>query len=218
MVEAWAPISTLAEFEATLSRTLDRSALDGLVGREGHHGTLIPALAPADTDVRALVAALPRLVTRPDGGGDLVFDRTLGEGGMGIVRLAEQRALGREVAVKSLRADRATPEAALRLVREAWITGRLEHPNIVPVYTLGVGADGLPMIVMKRIEGTLWSDHLRGRAVPPCAPERTLEWNLRVLMQVANAVELAASKGIVHRDLKPDNVMIGRFGEVNVLD
>ncbi|MCK6552714.1 serine/threonine protein kinase, partial [Myxococcota bacterium] len=216
MVEAWAPIATLAQFEATLSRTFD---LSGLAGRDGNESTLVPRISHADTDVRALVAALPRLVTRSDGqAADLVFDRTLGEGGMGIVRLAEQRALGREVAVKSLRADRATPEAALRLVREAWITGRLEHPNIVPVYTLGVDADGQPMIVMKRIEGTLWSDYLRGRAEPQTPAERRLEWHLRVLMQVANAVELAASKGIVHRDLKPDNVMIGRFGEVYVLD
>ncbi len=72
---------------------------------------------------------------------------------MGIVRLATQRSLGRKVAVKTLRPAARTEAATRRLLREAWVTGTLEHPNIVPVYDLGRDEDGSPIIVLKRIEG-----------------------------------------------------------------
>jgi serine/threonine-protein kinase len=114
--------------------------------------------------------------------------------------------LHREVAVKTLRGD-ATDEAAPRLLREAWITGALEHPNIVPVHDLGTDDRGRPLIVLKRIEGEPWKPKARD-----------LEDNLATLMQVCHAIAFAHSRGIVHRDLKPDNIMIGRFGEVYVLD
>ncbi|HUS32601.1 MAG TPA: serine/threonine-protein kinase, partial [Kofleriaceae bacterium] len=111
-----------------------------------------------------------------------------------------------EVAVKTLRSD-ATDEAAPRLLREAWITGALEHPNIVPVHDLGSDERGRPLLVLKRIEGEPWHPK-----------SRDLEDNLATLMQVCHAIAFAHSRGIVHRDLKPDNIMIGRFGEVYVLD
>lgn len=150
----------------------------------------------------------------------LEMGRTIGEGGMGIVRVATQRSLGREVAVKTLRPDVRGDAAALRLLREAWVTGSLEHPNIVPVYDLGLDESGAPLIVLKRIEGMPWSTHIRDAAVVRERYGATdlLEYNLRILLQLCNAVSLAHTRGVLHRDLKPENVMIGSFGEVYLVD
>jgi eukaryotic-like serine/threonine-protein kinase len=142
----------------------------------------------------------------------------LGEGGMGVVHEAEQLVLGRSVAVKTVKAR--SPSASLDLLREAWVTGSLEHPSIVPVHYLTVDASGTPSIVLKRIEGVEWS-----RVVAdPIEVERRfgaddlLAWNLGILLQVLNAVRFAHHHGIIHRDLKPANVMIGDYGEVYLLD
>lgn len=167
----------------------------------------------------AAIEALRALATG-DAHERLVVKRTLGEGGMGVVRLAEQRSMGREVAVKTLRSGPHDERTVLRALREAWTTGAIEHPNIVPVYDVAIGAEGAPVIVMKRIEGRPWGDFL---ADPDLVRERfgsndPIEWNLRVLESVCNAVHFAHSRRIIHRDLKPENVMIGTFGEVYVLD
>ena len=154
----------------------------------------------------------------PAGGLDL--GPVLGEGGMGIVRSATQRSLGRDVAVKTLREEHARGLGIGRLLREALITGSLEHPNIVPVYDLGLDAHGAPMLVLKRISGV----SLRALLAEPelvkarFAASDVLEWHLRTLMQVCSAVHFAHRRGIVHRDIKPDNIMVGEFGEVYVLD
>ena len=152
--------------------------------------------------------------------GKIELHRTLGEGGMGIVHLATQATVGRHVAVKTLRSGVATPDATLRILREAWVTGTLEHPNVVPIYDVGIDASGAPIIVMKRIEGQHWGELIHAtdeiaRRFPAVDP---VEWNLEILGSVCNAVHFAHSRGILHRDLKPENVMIGAFGEVYVLD
>jgi serine/threonine-protein kinase len=188
-------------------------------GPDAHRDTL--AQSPRATVRPAeLLAAVAVAQEAGDRGARLEFERTLGEGGFGLVRLATQVSLGRKVAVKCLREGAASSEGAVQLLREAWITGALEHPNVVPVHDLGVDAEGAPYIILKRIEGREWTTFLadgeavraRFGAVDP------LEWNLRTLMQVCSAVHFAHSRGIVHRDLKPDNVMIGAFGEVCLLD
>jgi serine/threonine-protein kinase len=139
---------------------------------------------------------------------------------MGVVHLATQATLGRHVAVKTLRKGAGDEGAALRILREAWVTGALEHPNVVPVHDVGVDASGAPVIVMKRIEGRVWSHLMRDGAeiARRFGVADPLEWNLRTLVSACNAVHFAHSRGILHRDLKPDNVMIGEFGEVYVLD
>ncbi len=162
--------------------------------------------------------ALPRIaVGEPNP--QLSLGDTLGQGGMGIVRSAVQVPLARDVAVKAMHPN-AGDKAALGLVREARITGGLEHPNVVPVHAIGLDENGQPMIIMKRIEGRAWSDLIDDPGLYPSqqADHTALDHHLDVLLDVCNAVSFAHSRGIVHRDLKPDNVMIGAFGEVYVLD
>ena len=139
---------------------------------------------------------------------------------MGIVRSGTQIALDRQVAIKTLRADHRTGGESLKLLQEAWVTGSLEHPNIVPIYDLGLDDTGAPVIVLKRIAGTDWARLLGDGAEVKqrFAAHDLLEWNLRVLLQVARAIELAHSRGILHRDIKPENIMVGELGEVYVLD
>ena len=145
--------------------------------------------------------------------------RTIGEGGMGIVHLARQESMGRDVAVKTLRADYCDETSAMRLLREAWVTGSLEHPNVVPVYDVAIDAAGAPQVVLKRIEGVDWASLLRDQTALRERADGDVEaWNLRTLMQVCNAVDFAHDRGILHRDLKPENVMVGTFGEVYVVD
>lgn len=143
----------------------------------------------------------------------------LGEGGMGVVHLAQQYPLHREVAVKTVRrgSDARTIQA---LLHEAMITGYLEHPNVIPIHNVGRDESGEPLIVMKRVEGVTWDAVMRDPLNAPTSSDQVidLDWHLNVLLNVCNAVRLAHDKGIIHRDIKPDNVMLGKYGEVYVLD
>jgi eukaryotic-like serine/threonine-protein kinase len=203
--------------ETELMRTLkgDAALAQTLVE---HPGDTIDPFQKASTGGRHALEALRRAAT----GGDLRIEkiRTLGEGGMGIVHLATQATLGRHVAIKTLRDGAKDLDATVRILREAWVTGALEHPNVVPVYDVGVDESGAPFIVMKRVEGKAWADVMKD----PAELERLLgladplEANLRVFLAVCNAVHFAHARDILHRDVKPENVMIGEFGEVYLLD
>ncbi len=131
----------------------------------------------------------------------------LGEGGMGRVVSARQRGLQRSVAIKFLK--HATGDATV-LLREAITIGRLEHPNIVPIHVLAKSQEGVPFFTMKRVEGTPWSEALKG--------SRSLVEHLEILQHVCDAVAFAHSRGVIHRDLKPANVLLGSFGEVYLVD
>ncbi len=133
----------------------------------------------------------------------------IGRGGCGEVFRARQPALEREIALKQLRRNDATERASF--LAEAVVTGRLEHPNIVPVYSLVREDGGELQLAMKLVEGRTWREVLAG-------PEVDLVAQLETLIQVCNAVAYAHSRRIAHLDLKPENVMIGHFGEVLVLD
>jgi eukaryotic-like serine/threonine-protein kinase len=150
---------------------------------------------------------------------DIEFLSILGEGGMGEVHLARQLSLDREVAIKQLKAGRLTDENIESLLEEARRTGMLEHPNIIPVHAVGLDDEGLPAIVMKRVEGTAWRTLMHEPDHPLWSGcQDPLVRHIEILMQVCNAVHFAHSKGLIHRDIKPDNVMLGDYGEVYLLD
>ncbi|HJL30460.1 MAG TPA: protein kinase, partial [Polyangiaceae bacterium LLY-WYZ-15_(1-7)] len=144
----------------------------------------------------------------------------LAEGGMGRIDLAEQGGLRRDVALKTLRDEFLEPAFADRLLREARVLAQVEHPHVVPLYGLEADARNAPVLVMKRIEGVPWRRLIRDDAHPafPADAEDRLAWHLHVLMDVCDAVHYAHSKGVLHLDLKPDNVMIGAFREVLLVD
>jgi serine/threonine protein kinase len=134
----------------------------------------------------------------------------VGGGGMGTVYLAEDSVLGRRVALKILDLPELRADLSARLLREAQILGRLEHPGIVPVHDAGTLADGRPFYAMKFVEGERL-DMLARRI--DAIPDR-----LRIFQRICEAVAFAHARGILHRDLKPENVMVGPFGEVLVMD
>jgi WD40 repeat protein/tRNA A-37 threonylcarbamoyl transferase component Bud32 len=145
--------------------------------------------------------------------------RHLGEGGMGVVTLVEDRDLKRQVAMKvnRHRGDRAL---AGRFVAEAQILAQLEHPNIVPLYELGVAADRTTYCTMRYVQGRTLGDVIDGikRGDPGATGEYTTTRLVQVFQQIVQAVSYAHDRGVVHRDLKPHNVMLGAHGEVQVLD
>ncbi len=163
----------------------------------------------------------PAVPTLTGDAGDLIsLGGVLGEGGMGVVYAGIQHGLARGVAVKALR-DGDDPRRLAALVREARVVGAVAHPNVVPVHLLVRDRDGLPLMVMKRIEGQSWAAHLRAEAADSPAfrlDDARLEHHLRVLMQVANALDHAHATDVIHRDVKPSNVMLGPHGEVYLVD
>ena len=208
----------MSDDEPPLEDTLRRLAVFADTLTHHPRATIEPGADAGDTAEKRAMAVLARVSLGTGSGLELAH--TLGEGGMGVVRLGTQVALGRDVAVKSLKPGTRDPRATLKLLREAWITGALEHPNVVPVYELGLDETGGPRMVLKRIEGVEWAALIAdAQTVAARFDGRPLlEWNLAIFQQVAQAVHFAHSRGILHRDLKPENVMIGAFGEVYVLD
>ena len=147
----------------------------------------------------------------------------IGEGGMGAIFLATQTSLDRQLAIKTLKAPRggqrsskskgqsssADQQRRDMFLAEALITANLVHPHIIPIHDLCETAEGLPFYSMKRVVGTPWCDRLQ---------DMSIDENLEVLMKVCDAIAYAHHNGVVNRDLKPENVMLGEFGEVLVLD
>ena len=155
--------------------------------------------------------AMPRRLTER-----YEFLGELGAGGIGRVYRVRDRQLGREVALKVLRAGTTSPSAAKRFEAEAQVTAQLSHPNIIPVYDSGTLPSGELYVAMKVIEGMTLRAVLEEHAARPT--RERLARVLRILVDVARALAYAHARGVVHRDLKPENVMIGRFGEVVLLD
>ena len=190
---------------------------------------VIPDTAPLDDTHLTTIAKLERsrenkartnVVLQPSG--HKMPDRSIfedngyelldfvGKGAMGEVYHARQKSVNRKVAVKLLKPKYCSSEKVRDLfLKEAMVTANLSHPNIVPVYDVVVAADGHSFYTMKEVKGISWRKVIR---------EKSLEENLETLMKVSDAVAFAHSKGVIHRDIKPDNVMIGEYGEVMVMD
>lgn len=180
---------------------------------------------PAVGTVLAASTATTRVLAREPGGERIGRYRILKEharGGMGRVLLAVDTSIGRKVALKELLAggkpvstsDSATRSLGERFLREARVTGRLEHPNIVPVYEIGDAADGL-YYSMRFVAGRTLGERLKEVNTLEDRRER-LTARLQLLdafYDVCNAIAYAHSKGVIHRDIKPSNIMLGEFGE-----
>ncbi len=143
-------------------------------------------------------------------------------GGLGDIWIAHDEELNREVALKEIQTKFATHEQGwARFVREATITGQLEHPGIVPIYALGRHENGQPFYAMRFVQGDSLADAIaRFHAQTSNSPERNLQLRKLVtrLIDVCNAVAYAHSRKVLHRDLKPSNIMLGEFGETLVVD
>jgi len=147
--------------------------------------------------------------------------RLLGEGGMGEVRLCRDRRIGREVAMKLLRAGVGSrSDVRARFEREARVQGQLEHPSVVPVYDLGIGPTASAFFTMKRLRGATLAQVLEGlrRADTVHVAQYGQRRLLTAFGSVCVALAFAHARGVLHRDLKPSNIMLGEFGEVHILD
>lgn len=139
----------------------------------------------------------------------------IARGGMGAIIKGRDTDLGRDLAIKVLLDEhKDKPEMLQRFVEEAQIGGQLQHPGIVPVYELGLFNDERPFFSMKLVKGDTLAELLAIRK----NPQENLPKLLGIFEQVCQAMAYAHSKGVVHRDLKPANIMIGAFGEVQVMD
>jgi tetratricopeptide (TPR) repeat protein len=189
----------------------DTSKLGTLAGNQDSPPNLFAA-TPVDTRESVNPSTI---VPGAEVGGRYRLGEEIARGGMGIVLRANDTTLGREVAVKVL-SDRYEPDsgAARRFAKEARITGRLQHPGIPPVHDVGTLPDGRPFLAMKLIKGRTLADLLRERP----DPSHDRGQFVAIFEQICQAVGYAHAHGVVHRDLKPHNVMVGRFGEVQVMD
>ncbi|MBO4619798.1 MAG: serine/threonine protein kinase [Victivallales bacterium] len=152
--------------------------------------------------------------------------KEVAHGGQGTISTAQDLQFGRRVAVKSLRKPE-NQEARHLFFTEARITAHLEHPGVVPIHTLYVDHDNAPHLAMKLVEGKSFRERLQNlkqkyASLPwykVCAVER-YQRKLRIerFLRVCEAIEYAHNRNILHRDLKPENIMVGRFGEVYVMD
>ena len=139
----------------------------------------------------------------------------IGRGGMGAVLRGRDPTLGRDLAIKVLLTDRqGNADATRRFHEEAQIGGQLQHPGLVPVYELGTNSDGRPFFAMKLVDGQTLAALLKERQNPADRFPRFLT----IFEQVCQALGYAHARGVIHRDLKPANVMVGAFGEVQVMD
>jgi len=146
-------------------------------------------------------------------------------GGLGQVFVAVDRDLGRDVALKQIRQPFADNELSrARFVREAEVTGGLEHPGIVPVYALGVDGDGRPYYAMRFVRGVSFQEAIAefhgDERLKQSPGERSLELRklLRRFLDVCDAVDYAHGRRVLHRDLKPSNIILGKHGETLVVD
>ncbi len=163
-----------------------------------------PVIAPGTAALRA-----------PKGRGNYQMLGEIARGGMGVILKGHDTDLGRDVAMKVLDPELAkNPAVVQRFVEEAQIGGQLQHPGIVPVYELGLMADESPYFTMKLVKGRTLSALFQQRKSTSDDRGRLLA----IFESVCQTVAYAHSKGVLHRDLKPANIMVGAFGEVQVVD
>jgi len=207
-----ATLGAVADIEArdvlqVINNPRVRQSLDGLAPSRGH--VLVETLVPPATHHDMLRYTLTRLHA---------------EGGLGKIWVAHDSDLNRDVALKEIKPTTSlSPESWRRFLKEAQITGQLEHPNIVPVYELARRKeDDQPFYTMRLVRGQTLRDAIasfhRRRAGQPAERLELQRQLLEPYIKVCQAVGYAHSRGVIHRDLKPENVVLGGHGEVVVLD
>ncbi len=149
--------------------------------------------------------------------------RVLGQGGMGRVQVVFDKSLRREVAYKVVLSHKAKPATLSRFIHEGQVTSQLEHPNIVPIYEIGRTEAGDPYFTMKKVRGQTLKERLaaaREAVEQGVDPETVfpLHERLEVMRRVLDALGYAHDRRVIHCDLKPENIMVGRHGEVLVMD
>jgi len=165
----------------------------------------------ADPIVRPKSAEMPQL----DSDSRYRLDGEIARGGMGAILKGRDTDLGRDLAIKVLLDQhKDKPEVVQRFIEEAQIGGQLQHPGVAPIYELGQFADRRPFFSMKLVKGETLSKLLADRKEP--AAERGKF--IGIFEQICQTMAYVHSRGVIHRDLKPANIMVGAFGEVQVMD
>ena len=167
---------------------------------------------PGGSDLLAWLRELGAPGTR------LQVDGELGRGGIGVVEVVIDPALGRRMARKTLLEAGISAELMLRMfVREARIVAQLDHPHIAPIHDLGLTPEGMPSFTMKLVGGRTLDEILASEPPGPLSPSALLD-ALEVLRKVCDALAFAHSRGVLHCDLKPENLLVGDYGEVYLMD
>jgi len=202
--EEAATLDDLAGPSEALPRVLESASADGF------GTTVLPEIDHTGPRPRLRERSDPRFVAL----------RPIGEGGLGEIVAAVDNDIGRTVAIKRIRSDRLSRGTLIRFLREIRTVGRLEHANIVPIHDVGRDQEGALYFVMRYVDGeTLEAIIERLRAGDPETHRRYgFERRVQIVAGVLEALAYAHAHGVVHRDIKPANVMVGRYGEVLLLD
>ncbi len=228
------------DFEAFCGRHPEQASelrrLHALRAGEGSNGPHEPSgetelhETPPRGEDDSHAAVVERLLTHSPRHSRYTLRKEIARGGMGKVLQVWDPDLHRHLARKVMLARRGPhesdpsapdPTALYRFLEEAQVTGQLEHPAIVPVHELGIDADGQVYFTMPLVRGSDFRRVIRsvhGQTSADALGEWDLTRAVGILLKVCHAVAFAHSKGVIHRDLKPTNVMVGRFGEVYVMD
>lgn len=226
---------TLAEFNETISLWETDPTKDTGIIMLGHgcidpeqYKKIFSIFKDKGTELQEFDISEVKLLKRDEGGDDDLYAENftkkgvLGEGGIGRVYLGFDKNISREVAIKELLIDKTDSDAercVARFIREAKITGQLEHPGIIPVYQLNNKPDGALYYVMKYVRGkTLFAAIREMAAMKKAEAEKFRAKLLGHIIAVSDAIGYAHSKGFIHRDIKPSNIIIGEFGETVILD
>jgi serine/threonine protein kinase len=218
----------------------DGDAADALAGRGGIDRSIHTSLRPDTSRAMLNDGVGARAPLRPMADGRYEEFSLIGKGGMGAVYLALDTELNRHVAFKMVRPDpdgsggksdppdtplHATPpthdegsrsfdELSVRFLQEAWVTGALEHPGVVPIYELGRTEKGIPFYTMRYVKG----ERTLAEALKEVEDIDDRLALLEPFLKICDTIRYAHSRDIIHRDLKPENIALGSFGEVIVLD
>lgn len=189
----------------------DQSVLETIEATIG----AVPRIMLRDTALGEAPSPILRPSTEPDPALRYRIDGEIARGGMGSVLKGRDPDLCREVAIKVLQEVHSqNDDMVRRFVEEAQIGGQLQHPGVVPIYELGTFADRRPFFSMKLVKGRTLAELLAARG----SPADDLPRFLSIYSDVAQTMAYAHTRGVIHRDLKPSNVMVGNFGEVQVMD